>query len=93
MIKTLINWITGKSDTATAAEAPYKIETPTIPTVEVDMPATSIEISTVTVKAKYKRTELTKMTKAQLTALLVKHHIEVKARSSKEELVKLLVKV
>ena len=53
----------------------------------------AVEIAPVTVKAKYKRADLNKMTKAQLMELVTKHGVEVKARSTKEELVKVLVKV
>lgn len=55
--------------------------------------AAPIEVKPVTVKAKYKRADLNKMTKAQLMELIVKHGAEVKARATKEELVKVLVKV
>jgi len=53
----------------------------------------AIETAPVTVKAKYKKADLTAMTKAQLMELVDKHGVEVKARSTKEELVKVLVKV
>jgi len=53
----------------------------------------AIETAPVTVKAKYKKAELSKMTKAQLMELVAKHSLEVKARSTKEELVKVLAKV
>lgn len=52
-----------------------------------------VETAAVTVKAKYKRADLAKMTKAQLMELITKHSVDVKARSTKEELVKILVKV
>jgi hypothetical protein len=112
MIKTILAWITGKSDTK-AAEVPYKVEAPA-PVVEAlpagteavmvavsnaDLPAViqltqpAVEVATVTVKAKYKKADLNKMTKAQLMELVTKHSLEVKARSTKEELVKVLVKV
>lgn len=103
MIKKLLDWITGKSETP--AEAPYKVEAPA-PQVE-EMPAgieavmvapaavipAAIETAPVTVKAKYKKADLNKMTKAQLMELVAKHGVEVKARSTKEELVKVLAKV
>jgi hypothetical protein len=111
MIKKILAWITGKSDTPVAEAAPYKVETPTIVTdanssetsstvvteqvvvvPEAVVPA-AIETAPVTVKAKYKRAELNKMTKAQLMELVKKHGLEVKARSTKEELVKVLAKV
>jgi hypothetical protein len=111
MIKTILAWITGKSDTK-AAEVPYKVEAPAVLKVEA-MPigteavmvtpdavvpaeivtASTVEVAPVTVKAKYKRADLNKMTKAQLMELITKHSLEVKARATKEELVKVLVKV
>lgn len=105
MIKKLIDWITGKSDKP--AEAPYKIETPTVDmsvgteavvvvkeaVVPEAVVAATIETAPVTVKAKYKKADLNKMTKAQLMELVAKHSLEVKARSTKEELVKVLAKV
>jgi hypothetical protein len=122
MIKAILAWITGKSDTK-AAEAPYKVEapaTPFAPEVVVELqkahdavvasgqPDDSkgldeavaaqaaqpvVETAPVTVKAKYKRAELTKMTKKDLLALAAQHGVEIKARATKEEMVKVLVKV
>ena len=60
---------------------------------EAVVPVAAVEVTPVTVKAKYKKAELTAMTKAQLMELVTKHGVEVKARSTKEELVKVLVKV
>jgi hypothetical protein len=57
------------------------------------VPAAAVEVAPVTVKAKYKKADLNKMTKVQLMELVTKHSLEVKARSTKEELVKVLVKV
>jgi hypothetical protein len=121
MIKTILAWITGKSDKP--AEAPYKVDAPapmpigteavmatteqryvgeneqgsvyeTVVVVpEAIVPAAAIETAPVTVKAKYKKADLGKMTKAELMELVTKHSLEVKARSTKEELVKVLVKV
>jgi cytoskeletal protein RodZ len=101
MIKKLIDWITGKSDKP--AEAPYKVEAPKVADVTVSTEAvtvvpeavvpSAIETAPVTVKAKYKKADLNKMTKAQLMELVNKHGVEVKARSTKEELVKVLAKV
>jgi hypothetical protein len=112
MIKTILAWITGKSEPVKAAEAPYKIDAPAVvdavaPKVEelpvsaeavivvpeAVVPAAAVEVAPVTVKAKYKRVDLNKMTKAQLMELITKHSLEVKARATKEELVKVLVKV
>ena len=107
MIKTILAWITGKSDTK-AAEAPYKVEAPkaeatpagteaTILAVSVaEVPVVAqptVEVAPVTVKAKYKKADLNKMTKKDLLALVKQHGLEVKARSTKEELVKVLAKV
>jgi len=47
----------------------------------------------VTVKAKYKKAELEKMTKAQLVELAEKHGVTIKARAPKADLVKALTKV
>jgi hypothetical protein len=101
MIKKLLDWITGKSDIP--ASAPYKVEAPKVESMplgteavmvapEAVVPA-AIETSPVTVKAKYKKADLGKMTKAELMELVTKHGVEVKARSTKEELVKVLAKV
>lgn len=113
MIKTILAWITGKSDTK-APEVPYKVEAqpamtnvaigteavyvapeavvPEAVVTEAVIPA-AIETVPVTVKAKYKRVDLNKMTKAELMELVTKHSLEVKARATKEEIVKALVKV
>ena len=104
MIKKILAWITGKSDTTVAEAAPYKVDAPvlaeTLPAgIEAVMVApaavvpAAIETAPVTVKAKYKKADLTAMTKAQLMELVTKHGVEVKARSTKEELVKVLAKV
>ena len=107
MIKKLLDWITGKSETP--AQAPYKVEAPKVEAMplgteavmvapsavvpEAIVPAAAIETAPVTVKAKYKKADLSKMTKAELMELVAKHGLEVKARSTKEELVKVLAKV
>lgn len=106
MIKKILDWILGKSEPVKAAEAPYKVETaPTAepvvePTVEVKAEAVVtesvqqvVETAAVTVKAKYKKADLNKMTKAELLALAAKHGVEVKTRAPKADLVKLLAKV
>jgi hypothetical protein len=109
MIKKILAWITGKSDTAVAEAAPYKVEAqpamtnvaigteavfvaPEAVVPEAVIPA-AIETAPVTVKAKYKRADLNKMTKAELMELVTQHGLEVKARSTKEEIVKVLAKV
>ena len=92
-----------------SVEVPYKVEalpagteaaivtgagTETMVVIVPDAVApAAIETAPVTVKAKYKKADLTAMTKAQLMELVDKHGVEVKARSTKEELVKVLVKV
>jgi hypothetical protein len=104
-----MNWITGKSDAVVkSVEVPYKVEvqnTEAMPlgteavmvapaaVVPAEVIPAAIETAPVTVKAKYKKADLTAMTKAQLMELVDKHGVEVKARSTKEELVKVLVKV
>jgi len=106
MIKQILAWITGKSDTRVVEAAPYKVEAQVAPTVEA-LPAgteavmvasaavipAAIETKPVTVKAKYKKADLSKMTKAELMELVTKHSLEVKTRSTKEELVAVLAKV
>ena len=92
-----------------SVEVPYKVEVQNVEAMplgteavmvapaavvpEAIVPAAAIETAPVTVKAKYKKADLTAMTKAQLMELVTKHGVEVKARSTKEELVKVLVKV
>lgn len=51
------------------------------------------ETAAVTVKAKYKKVDLNKMTKAELIALAAKHGVEVKSRALKTDIVKALAKV
>jgi hypothetical protein len=105
MIKKILDWILGKNDsgsTTTAhpldgatrtaqerAEAPYKIETPTVTVVETPV----VETPVVTVKAKYKKADLNKMTKKELLDLAAQHGVAVKARAAKADLVKTLSKV
>ena len=101
MIKKLIDWITGKSEPVVKSvevDAPYKVEamplgTEAVMVVPAAVVPAAIETATVTVKAKYKRADLTAMTKAQLMEMVTKHSVEVKARATKEELIKVLVKV
>ena len=52
-----------------------------------------VETAPVTVKAKYKKAELNKKSKKELLDLAAQHGLAVKARSTKEELVKVLAKV
>ena len=85
------------------ASAPYKVETPApmpeaqpLPLVELgpekaEVPV--VETAPVTVKAKYKKADLNKKTKKELLDLAAQHGLEVKSRSTKEELVKVLAKV
>jgi hypothetical protein len=62
-------------------------------TEEVAVVQPVVETTPVTVKAKYKRVDLNKMTKAELLALATKHGVEVKSRAPKADLVKALTKV
>jgi hypothetical protein len=96
MIKTIIDWIFGKKDSEVKqaeAQAPYKVEAPVVEEAKVEAPAPIVETAPVTVKAKYKKAELNKMTKKDLLDLVAKHGLEVKSRATKEELVKALSKV
>jgi hypothetical protein len=121
MIKKILAWITGKSDTTVAEAAPYKVEASAVPAgTEATMATTeqryvgeneqgaiyetvvvapnavvpgAIETAPVTVKAKYKKSMLNNLNKKELMELIEKHNIEVKSRSTKEELMKLLMKV
>jgi len=105
MIKTILAWITGKSDNK-APEVPYKVEalpagteaanitavyvapeaaaTTPIPLV-VELPVDAVEVSPVTVKAKYKRADLNKMTKAELMELVTKHSVKLKHVAQKKK--------
>jgi hypothetical protein len=82
------------------AEAPYKVETPLADTYQpVETPAVKVveapvvEATVVTVKAKFKKTELNKMTKKELLDLAAQHGVAAKARAAKADLVKALSKV
>jgi len=78
------------TNVAIGTEAVYVAPEAVAPAEVVQM---AIETAPVTVKAKYKKADLTKMTKAELMELITKHGVEVKARSTKEELVTVLAKV
>ncbi len=96
MLKKVLDWFFGKNEQPAEPAAPYKVETPTVTEVitpVVEAPAPVVEIAPVTVKAKYKKADLNKMTKKELVELAAKHGVEVKARATKEELVKVLAKV
>ena len=105
MIKTILDWIFGKKDSEVKpaeAQAPYKVEAPVVDLADIAIaqrpapavePAPIVETAPVTVKAKYKKAELNKMTKKDLLDLVAKHGLEVKSRATKEELVKVLSKV
>jgi len=80
------------------AEAPYKVEAPVLaPLPEAqslpEVVAPVVEITPVTVKAKYKKTDLNKKTKKELLDLAAQHGLAVKARITKDELVKILAKI
>jgi hypothetical protein len=105
MIKKILDWILGKDSTAKTPEvAPYKVEAPValapeaqpLPLVELGPEKAEtpvVETAPVTVKAKYKKADLNKMTKAELMELVAKHGLEVKARAPKADIVKVLSKV
>jgi hypothetical protein len=87
------------------AVAPYKVEPPaeTASVAVVDTQpiitgmeapdAPVVETVPVTVKAKYKKADLNKKSKKELLDLAASHGLAVKARQTKEELVKILAKV
>lgn len=101
MIKKILDWILGKNEKPAEPVAPYKVEiattqevvepivTPAVEKVEAPIE----EVAPVTVKAKYKKADLGKMTKAELLELATKHGVEVKARAAKAEIIKALSKV
>ena len=53
----------------------------------------AIKTTPVNVAAKYKKVELDKMSKKELQDLITKHSIETKSRTTKDEMVKALLKV
>lgn len=59
----------------------------------ITVKAAVVETAPLTVKAKFKKADLSKMTKKELLDLAAKHGVEVKARAAKAELVKVLSKV
>jgi hypothetical protein len=149
MIKKILAWITGKSDTAVVAEAaPYKVEAPVAPIAEavpvaeiIDAEAllshsalkpanrcgcgrsptgmclgfhnlteeewqektggklktrpvpAGVALAPVIVKQKYKKSELNNMNKKELLECIAKHNIELKGRATKEDLIKMLMRV
>lgn len=102
MIKTLMTWIFGEKpkENPVVAEAPYKVEAPeakevlpvTDAGVPVTIPVTATATSPVEVKAKFKKSELAKMTKKELLDLAADKGLTVKARLTKDELVQALLK-
>jgi len=102
MIKKILDWILGKSDnqaqpkelTADQADQLNKEMSEHLPKQEPSKgKETTDQVNPVTVKAKYKRADLEKMTKKVLAELAAKHQLEVKSRATKSELISLLVKV
>jgi NAD(P)-dependent dehydrogenase (short-subunit alcohol dehydrogenase family) len=88
----------GATRAAEEKAAPYKIEAPVVEPAPVvaETPAAEpvvAEVAPVTVKAKFKKAELNKKTKKELLDLAATHGVVVKARASKEELVKTLAKI
>lgn len=93
----------GATRAAEEKAAPYKIEAPAVvdtyqpvERAEVAVAVTEAvavaEVTPVTVKPKFKKAELSKMTKQQLLDLAAQAGIVVKARAPKAELVKVLSK-
>jgi len=84
------SWPFPKAEVPTSTEAVVVVPDAVVP---AEVLPVAIETAPVTVKAKYKKADLNKMTKAQLMELITKHGVEVKTRSTKEELVTVLAKV
>lgn len=93
----------GATRAAEEKAAPYKIEAPAVvdtyqpvERAEVAVAVTEAvavaEVTPVTVKPKFKKAELSKMTKKELLDLAAQHGLAVKARATKAELVKILSK-
>jgi len=91
----------GATRAAQEKAAPYKVETPLADTYQpvevaaaavVETPAV-VETAPVTVKPKFKKADLNKMTKKELLDLAAQHGVAVKARAAKADLVKALSKV
>lgn len=91
-----MTWIFGEKTAEPAAEAPYKVEV--APVAIADMPVViPVAVETVTttvleVKPKFKKAELSKMTKKELLDLAATRGLAVKARATKDELVTALMK-
>lgn len=87
----------GATRAAEEKAAPYKIESPVTPMPEPqpvpEVVAPVAEVTPVTVKAKYKKSQLNDMSKKELLELAATHGLAVKARVTKPDLVKLLSKV
>ena len=95
MIKKILDWILGKTDkeaqpaTLSASEA----ERLNKEIAEILPPAPAVETAPVVVKTKYKASDLEKMKKDELAALVKKHKLEVKARATKSEMITALSKI
>jgi hypothetical protein len=88
----------GATRAAQEKVAPYKVEAPVAAPVETTVAVVEptppvVETTPVTVKAKYKKADLNKKTKKELLELVAQHGLEVKARATKDEIVKALSKV
>jgi hypothetical protein len=80
------------------AAAPYKVPEPTateiVPVTDASVIVAVEPVTTAVleVKAKFKKADLDKMTKAQLVALAEQQGLEIKARAVKADLIKALLK-
>jgi hypothetical protein len=94
MIKQLMTWIFGKKteQQATAPEAPYKVEVVPVATADVPVTVETVTTTVLEVKPKFKKAELSKKTKKELSELAVERGLTVKARATKDELVTALLK-
>lgn len=93
-----MTWIFGEK-TAEVPTAPYKVPEPVTATEIIPVTDAVVVVATepvttavLEVKAKFKKAELDKMTKAQLVALAEERGLEIKARAVKADLIKVLLK-
>lgn len=93
MIKQLMTWIFGKkAEQAPVAEAPYKVEVVPVATADVPVTVETVTTKVLEVKPKFKKADLSKMTKKELLELAANRGLAVKARATKDELVTALLK-
>lgn len=97
MIKKILDWILGKNDEKVKPAEVTSVETTAIhhqiDKIDAESKPTVETAPAVVVKTKYKVADLEKMKKAELEALVKKHKLEIKSRSTKSQLISALAKV